>query len=409
MAVQGPLTGVRILDVSQAHAGPYGTQILADMGAEVIKIESHMGDLLRMGPPWHGGNPQLGYYALALNRNKRSLVLDWETKVGKEAFYELVKKSDVVFDNFRAGAMKRSGLDYETLSKLNPRIICTSICGFGVTGPYAEYSSMDDIAQALSGMASLCGEEGGPPIRSGAAVADISAGIYASFGTVIALYEREHTGKGRQVNVNLLDASISLIANHFQAFFISGEVPKPQGSRHPLTALLGFFKTKDSYMAIGPSWPRIARVVDREWMIDDPRFSNIFALSANKKEMEHELETALAEANTEDWVELMRAQDCACGPVNTLDMVIEDPQVIHNKTVVEMEHPQYGKVRAIDCPIKIVDAVTGSYTPTPLVGENTEEVLKDVIGYTDEQIEALKKGQQEHQQELVDKRVRKMM
>lgn len=408
MTVQGPLTGVRVIDVTQAHAGPYGSQILGDMGAEVIKIESQMGDLLRIAPPYHAGNGQLGYYAVALSRNKKSVVLDWETEAGKETFYDLVKISDVVFDNFRAGAMKRAGLDYETLKAINPKIICCSITGYGSSGPYSEYSSMDDIAQAISGMASLCGEPGGKPMRSGAAISDISSGIYAAFGIVIALYEREHTGVGRQVEVNLLDATMSLIANHFQAYFIGGEVPQPQGSTHPMTPLLGFFPTKDSYISIGPSWPRLARVINRDWMIDDPRFADPIRNREHKGELEAEISSALKEENTDDWVELMRVQDVPCGPVNTLDKVIQDPQVIHNKAVVEMEHPEYGKVRAIDCPIKIIGAVEGKYTPTPLVGEHNDDILKGLLGYSDDKIETLRAQQAEHAQELFSKRIRKL-
>jgi crotonobetainyl-CoA:carnitine CoA-transferase CaiB-like acyl-CoA transferase len=400
MAIKGPLTGVRVLDMTQAHAGPFGSQILGDMGAEVIKIESPEGDMIRKAPPWHDNNPALSYYAMALGRNKRCIVLDMYTKTGKEALYDLVKVSDVVFDNFRAGSMERLGADYETLKKINPKIISCSISGYGSSGPYANQPSFDDIAQGISGMAGLCGEPGGRPMRSGGAVADISAGIYAAFGIVIALYEREHTGKGRKVEVNLIDATMSLLANHFQNYFISGKVPPPQGSIHPILPTLGYFKTKDGYVAIGPSWPRLARAINREDMIEDPRFSDILAQIMNHGAFVKELEGALQEADSEDWVELLRAEDIPSGPINTLDKVVEDPQVIHNKTVISMEHPEYGKVRAIACPIKVIDGIEGENTPAGLVGEHTDEVLKEALGYSDEKIANLKKEQEEHAEEL---------
>lgn len=404
MAVRGPLTGVRILDLSQAHAGPYGSQILGDMGAEVIKIETPTGDLVRFA----FDPPSGGYYIKALNRNKKGIVLDLWTNSGKEAFYDLVKVSDVVFDNFRVGAMKRLGADYETLKQINPRIISASISGYGSSGPYAQFPSFDDIAQAMSGMASLCGKPGGAPMRSAAAIADVGAGIFCTYGIVIALYEREKTGVGRRIEVNLLDTCMALLDNMFQYYFHQGHVPPRQGTKHPVTPLLGYFKAKNGYIAIGPSWPRICRVINREWMIDDPRFKDFGSRMMNKKDLEQALEEGLKEANVEEWLELMRVEDIPASPVNTLDKVIEDPQVIHNKAVVEMEHPAYGKMRAVDCPIKMPGAIKGEYTPPPLLGEHTEEVLKGILGYSDEKIARLKKEQEENAEEM-QKHARKMM
>ncbi|MGB2798904.1 MAG: CoA transferase [Dehalococcoidia bacterium] len=402
MTVKGPLTGSRILDLSQAHAGPYGSQMLGDMGAEVIKIETPMGDMLRFP-----GTPDGGYYIKALARNKKGIVLDLHTKTGKEAFYDLVKIADVVYDNFRVGVMKRLGADYETLKTLNPTIISVSITGYGASGPYSQYPSFDDIAQAMSGMSSLCGEPGGAPMRSGAAVADVCAGIFSSYGVVLALLQREKTGEGCRVEVNLLDTCMALLDNMFQFYFAYGNMPPAQGTKHPLTPLLGYFKCKDGYIALGPGWPRICRVINREWMMEDPRFATQGDRMMNKKDLEQEIEEALMEANVEDWLELMRVEDIPAGPVNTLDKVIEDPQVIHNKAVVEMEHPAYGKMRAVDCPIKMPGSISGEYTPPPILGEHTEEVLREILNYSDEKIEALKKEQEENFEEM-KKHARKM-
>ncbi len=402
MTVKGPLTGVRVVDLSQAHAGPFGSQLLGDMGAEVLKIESPMGELLRFP-----GIPDGGYYIKALSRNKKGVVLDMWTKTGKEAFYDLVKVSDVVFDNFRVGAIERLGADYETLKKINPRIISASITGYGASGPYSGFPSYDDIAQAMSGMSSLCGEPGGAPMRSAAAIADISSGVFCTYGIVIALYEREKTGVGRRVEVNLLDSCMALLDNMFQFYFAYGNVPPTQGTKHPLTPLLGYFKCKNGYIGIGPSWPRICRVINKEWMIDDPRFKTQGDRMMNKRDMEKEIEEALVEADVETWIELMRVEDIPVGPVNTLDKVIKDPQVIHNKAVFEMEHPVYGKMRAVDCPIKMPGAISGEYTPPPVLGEHTDEVLKGILGYSDKKIAALKKEQDENAEEM-QKHARKM-
>ena len=402
MALKGPLNGVRMLDMSQAHAGPYGSQILGDMGAEVIKIETPLGDMLRFP-----GTPDGGYYIKALARNKRGIVLDLHTKTGKEAFYDLVKVSDVVYDNFRVGALERLGADYETLKTLNPRIISASITGYGASGPYSKYPSYDDIAQAMSGMSSLCGEPGGSPMRSAAAIADVSSGVFCSYGVVLALLHREKTGEGSRVEVNLLDTCMALLDNMFQFYFAYGSVPPAQGTKHPLTPLLGYFKCKDGYIGLGPAWPRICRVINREELIDDPRFATQGDRMMNKSDLEAEIEKGLMEANAEDWLELMRVEDIPAGPVNTLDKVVEDPQVIYNKAVVEMEHPQYGKMRAIDCPIKLPGLVEGEYTPPPVLGEHTDEVLKEVLSYSDEKLAALKKEQEENFEEM-KKHARKM-
>ena len=409
MAIRGPLTGVRVLDLSQAHAGPIGTQILGDMGAEVIKIESLRGDALRWGPPQLHNNPQIGYYALALNRNKRGITLDLYSPSGKEAFYDLVKVSDVVFDNFRAGSLERMGADYETLSQINPRIICASITGYGPSGPYSHLPSADDIAQAISGMVSLCGEPGGRPMRAPSPFADISSGLFAVIGVLAALHEREHTGRGRKVEVNLLDSCMYVLSNHYQNYFISGRVPQPQGSIHPVDGTFGFHKTKDGYISLMPCWSRIARVISKEWMVDDPRFADLLTRAQHRNELQGEIEEALQQAGTADWVELCHAQDIAAAPVNTFDKVIEDPQVVHNKAVIEMEHPQYGKIKAIDCPIKMPGAIEGEKTAPPLIGEHTEEVLSQVLGYSEERIASIVKEGEEHFQELQDTKLRKLL
>ncbi|MDY6835558.1 MAG: CoA transferase [Chloroflexota bacterium] len=407
MPVKGPLTGIRVLDMSQAHAGPFGSQVLGDMGAEVIKIESPLGDLLRMGAEKKkaGADVMLemrggGYYLLALNRNKKGLMLDWYTPAGKQAFFDLVKISDIVYDNFRAGVMERLGFDYDSLKKINPKIISCSITGFGRSGPYANEPSFDDKAQGIAGMYSLCGEMGGPPMRSPVAIADISSGMFAAMAVGFALYGREQTGEGRRLDINLLDSSMALMATHYGYLFEFNQVPMPQGTKHPLTAMLGVFRTKNGHITVGPCWPRICRVINKEWLIEDERFKDpVFNRMINKKALEEEIEDGLMQADTEDWLELAKAEDLPFGPVYTLDKTLQDPQVLHNKTEITLDHPEYGTIRAIDCAIEM-SGIEGEYTAPPLCGQDNDYVFKELLGYSDDQIAQIQKEQEDNWEQM---------
>jgi len=400
MAIRGPLNGVRVLDLSQAHAGPFGTQILGDMGAEVIKIEAPgRGDVTRLISPKLKGE---GYYVLALNRNKKSLALDMGTPSGKEAFYDLVRISDVVFDNFRAGAVERLGIDYENLKKINPKIICCSITGFGSTGPYRDRLSLDDIAQGFAGSISLCGEPGGTPMRPVIPVADISAGIFGAMGVIIALYEREHTGKGRKVETNLLDVTMFLMSNHFQNYFLSGKPPGAQGTKHPVMPL-GIYRTRNGYMTVGAMWPRIANVINKEWLLNDPRFDTTEKRLANRKEFDDIVEDAFSHADTEEWLERLQAEGIGAAPINTLDKTVIDPQVVYNGTVIGMNHPVCGPIRAIANPIHLIGSIEGQPDPPPTLGQQTEEVLKGLLGYSEEKIKTIQQEGKAHAEELEER------
>jgi len=403
MAIRGPLSGVRVLDLSQAHAGPFGSQMLGDMGAEVTKIEAWgRGDATRVIPPKLKGE---GYYTLALNRNKKSLTLDLGTPSGREAFYDLVKVSDVVLDNFRAGTMERLGLDYEALKKINPLIICCSITGFGSTGPYQDRISMDDVAQGFAGSLSLCGEPGGPPMRPGIPIADISAGIFGAMGIITALYEREHTGEGRKIEINLLDSTMFLMSNHFQNYFVSGKPPGPQGTKHPVIPL-GAYRTRNSYMIVGAMWPQIAHVINREWLLNDPRFDTTEKRLAHRKELDDIIEDVFSQADTEEWLERLQREGIAAAPINTLDRTVTDPQVVHNRTVINMNHPVCGPIRAIANPIHLIGSIEGENEPPPTLGQHTEEVLKGILGYGKERIETIQREAEAHAEELEEHRMK---
>ncbi len=382
------LQGIRVIDLSSAVSGPAGSQLLGDLGAEIIKIEQPViGDITRDASPKQAGQ---SFYQLALNRNKKSVALDLQTGTGREAFHRLAGLSDVVYDNFRPGVLERLGAGFGTLSALNPKIISCSITGYGPSGPYSEYPSFDDMAEGMSGVYSLCGEPGGMPIRVPVPIADLAGGYFAVTGVIAALFERVRTGVGQRLEINLLDAVMYMQSMNYQPYFITGKVPVPRGSRHPIAPMVGIFRTRNGYLVLGPSWPRIARVIGKEWMIDDPRFDIVDKRFQNKDAMEDLIEEGLMQADTEDWLEIMRLEDIPAGPVHTLDKVVQDPQVVHNRAVVKMAHPVYGEIRSIECPIKVTVSDASPHSPPPMLGENTEEVLRDLLGYSDSDIEELR-------------------
>jgi crotonobetainyl-CoA:carnitine CoA-transferase CaiB-like acyl-CoA transferase len=225
--------------------------------------------------------------------------------------------------------------------------------------------------------------------------ADLAAGFFAVTGTMAALLRRERTGLGGNVAVNMLDAIMYYMASDYQAYFISGEPPRASGSRHPRAPMVGVFQTRNGYLVLGPSWPRIAKVIGKEWMIEDPRFANVEKRFENKKELEDLIEDGLRQADTEDWLELMRIEDVAAAPVNSLDQTVRDPQVLHNQTIVSMEHPSLGEVKGIECPIKMDGEEARDHRPPPTLGQHTEEVLQGLLGYSAEKIAALRREQDE--------------
>jgi CoA:oxalate CoA-transferase len=382
------LDGIRIVDLCHAVAGPSGSQLLGDLGAEVIKIEPpETGDFSRAATPRLGAE---SFFYLAVNRNKKSVAVDLNTTTGRQVLHDLVRVSDVIFDNFRPGVLERLGADYQTVKKINPRLISCSVTGFGSSGPYMNHPSFDDIAAGLSGVYSMCGQPGEKPIRVPVHVADLAGGFFAATGIIAALLKRELTGSGYRIEVNLLDAIMYYMSTDFQSYFVSGEVPAPSGSRHPRAPMVGAFQTRDGYLVLGPSWPRIARVIGKEWMIEDPRFNTVEKRFANKTELEDLIEEGLGQADTQDWLEIMREEDIAAGPVNTLEEAVRDPQVIHNRTVITMRHPVEGEVKGIECPIKFCSAVERDHVAPPTLGQHTEEVLKGLLGYSAEKIDALK-------------------
>jgi crotonobetainyl-CoA:carnitine CoA-transferase CaiB-like acyl-CoA transferase len=381
--MEGPLSGIRVLAIENYLAGPVASMTMGDLGAEVIKIETKEGDKSRLtvGPNHKG---ESNHY-LSWNRNKKSIILDLKTESGRNILYDLVKVSDIVINNFRPDGMKNLGADHDTLSSINPRIISVNLSGMGSSGPERDTPVVDSVAGGISGLLSVTGETGGRPIRPGPAVCDITCALYGVIGAVSALYEREKTGKGQNIDVPLVAAGVALMGYHISYYTCSGEVPGPLGSGYPFTAPFGAYKTKDGYIVLGPCWPRIAYAIGAEQLVTDPRFAETENRLANRQELDLELEKYFANATTEEWLAVMRVEDIIAGPLNTVDQVVEDPQVNHLDMILDLEHPLGGRIKLAGNPIKM-KSIIGIPQAPPTLGQHTEEVLKRVLGYTEEKI-----------------------
>jgi len=369
--------------------------ILGDLGAEVIKIEPPTGERIRVSnpPPSHKG--ESGYF-LAFNRNKKSIILDIRTEAGLEAFYDLVKISDIVWDNNRAGVMERLRIDYDALKKINPKIICCSVTGYGRSGPSAAWPSYDIIAQGMAGLLLQTGQAGGPPIKPAPALADISGALFGVIGVMAALWQRERTGLGQRVETNLLDGATALLSMHYAVYFLSGDVPSPVGAGHLQAAPFGAYRTKDGWITIGAGWPRMARTLGIEWAIDDPRFATLDNRLKNRKALDDIITEALSLLDSETWLELLHADDIACGPVYNLDQAPLDPQVQHNKMILTLDHALGGKIKLVGNPVKMPSINTKEYTSPPTLGQHTVQVLSELLGYSKEKIEKLEAQQKAH-------------
>ncbi len=385
------LAGVRVLDLTRALAGPYGSMILGDLGAEIIKIEALDARTDAIGPYSYKGQDA---YFMSVNRSKKSITLDARTDRGREVLYDLARISDVVLDNFRPGVLKRLRIDYDTLKGVNPRIICCSITGFGSNGPYRDRPAYDVVMQAMSGAMSITGEPGRPPVRSGIAIADQGAGMYAVHGILAALYARERTGVGAKVETSLLEAMIAQLAYEAGYYFISGLVPGPVGSGHRTLALYQTFQTKDGYVAIAAinRFPALCKALGREDLTEDPRFKGR-EIAEHREELLAILEEEFITRKTDEWLKLLTEADVPCGPLNTLDKALSDPQVLARDMVVSINHAMGGQIKQTGNPVKISATppeVRKDFLPPPTLGQHTDEVLSQLLGYSTEKIDRLR-------------------
>ena len=385
------LAGVRVLDLTRALAGPYGSMILGDLGAEIIKIEALDARADAIGPYSYKGQDA---YFMSVNRSKKSITLDVRTDRGREVLHDLVKVSDVVLDNFRPGVLERLRIDYDTLKGVNPRIICCSITGFGSNGPYRNRPAYDVVIQAVSGAMSITGEPGRPPVRSGIAIADQGAGMYAVHGILAALYARERTGVGAKVETSLLEAMIAQLAYEAGYYFISGLVPGPVGSGHRTLALYQTFQTRDGYVAIAAinRFPALCKALGREDLTEDPRFKGR-EIGEHRDELLAILQKEFITRKTDQWLKLLTEADVPCGPLNTLDKALSDPQVLARDMVVSINHAMGGQIKQTGNPVKISATppeLRQDFLPPPTLGQHTDEVLSQLLGYSSEQIDRLR-------------------
>ncbi len=390
-----PLKGVRVLDLSRVLAGPFCSMILADLGAEVIKVEMPgEGDDTRTYPPFIGG---MSSYFMSVNRGKKSVTLDLKRAEGREALYRLAERCDIFLENFRPGVTARLGIDYEAIRKVNPQIIYCSISSFGQVGPYASWPGYDIIIQGMGGLMGITGEHGRPPVRVGIAITDIGAGMWAAIAILGALRVRERTGIGQHIDISLLDGVISWMTYAAGIYFATGRPPERMGSAHPSMVPYQAFEAGDGrYLLIAAGndrlWATLCKVMGLERLIDDPRFSTMDRRVENREALIPILEEEFKKRPRDDWLERLRALGFPCGPVYTLDEVFRDPHVLSRGMLIEMEHPQIGTIRQIGPPIKLSETPCTVGSPPPTLGEHTEEVLKGIAGYSDEEIELLRRA-----------------
>ena len=407
----GALSHLRVLDLSRVLAGPWCTQNLADMGADVIKIEKPAeGDDTRLwGPPYltgdDGPTAQASYFA-ACNRNKRSVTVDMSTPDGQAMIRELAKQSDVVVENFKTGGLKRYGLDYETLSALNPRLIYCSITGFGQTGPYAARPGYDLLVQAMSGLMSITGhadgEPGGGPMKVGVAVIDLFTGMYATTAILGALEARHHTGRGQCIDVALLDVAMAVLANQGAGFLNAGNVPTRQGNVHPSVVPYQDFPTADGNMllAIGNDgqFARFCEAAEVDW-VTDARFATNSARVTHRKTLIPMMVAVTRGKPTNDWIRLLEAKSVPCGPINNVEQAFADPHVQHRGLQIEQERyradePRAGdpvsRVRTTASPLRLSDTPTTLRYAPPALGQHTEEVLRDYLQLAPQDVAALR-------------------
>jgi formyl-CoA transferase/CoA:oxalate CoA-transferase len=389
-----PLDGAIVLDLSRMLTGDYGSMILGDLGADVIKIEPpDGGDPLRDMPP-HFVEGESAYF-LSINRNKRSVTLDLRREEGREVFHALARKADVVFDNFRPGILERLGADYETLRSVNPRIISASISSFGQDGPYADQPAFDLTIQALAGAMAITGEPGRLPSRMGVPMGDLAGSMFAAYSISAALFQREKTGEGMRIDLALLDCLASMLTYVAQYYFCGGEIARAQGSGHMSVVPYGAFATKDRPIVIAifveKFWKTLCDTVGLPEMGRDERLGS----TAGRLEHRDEVNERLAERFLTDtqagWIEKLRAAQIPCAPILGIDQVPLDPQILHRQMVVEVDHPRCGALRMLGDPVKIAPEPDGvHFRPPPLLGEHTEEVLKEILGFDESRIAKLR-------------------
>ena len=390
-----PLQGIKVIDLTHMLAGPYAGMVIADLGAEVVKVEplspgEMTRGLLQSDPNYSFKG--FGAYFLTLNRNKKSVSLDLKSDKGLSVFHDLVKSADVVLNNFSAGVVKKLKIDFDSLKSVNPRIITCSITGFGETGPHSSRPAYDQIVQAYSGGMSVTGPDSETPTRAGIPIGDLGSGLYSVIGILSALLSREQTNKGQHIDMSLLDVQISLLTYMATMQTLSNIDPEPIGNAHFVHVPYNSFTTQNGFVVIAvitdTFWEALLEVVNVD-SLRDSKFSKSVDRLKHQEFIEAELNKILLTKSSEFWIQALNDAKVPCGPINTFSQALTDEQVIHRNMVVEVEHPDGGKVKMPGNPVKLSYTNEDSYTPPPHLGKNTKEILKEWAGYDEMKIKSL--------------------
>lgn len=388
---QGPLTGLRVLDLTRVLSGPYTSMMLADLGADVIKLEQPgVGDDSRHFGPF--SNEESAYF-MSVNRNKRSITLNLKSEEGKTLFKKLACQVDVILENFRPGTMEKLGLDYDEIRKCNPKILYASISGFGQTGPYSPRAAYDGIVQAMGGMMGITGEKGGKPVKIGSSIGDIIAGMFCAYGILASYIHLQNTGKGQHIDVAMLDSQVAILENAIARYTVTGEVPKPSGNTH--TSIFPFetfpTQTEDIMIAAGNDtlWGKLCHAIGCPELIQDLRFYTNPERGYHHDEMFDLLSACLKKKSAKEWVSILDKAGIPCSLINTIDQVLENPQVKARDMVVEVHHPKAGKNTVAGIPVKMSLTPGAIYKAAPSLGEDNKSIYKEMAGITDNQFRDL--------------------
>lgn len=390
----GCLAGLRVLDLSRVLAGPFCTQLLGDMGAEIIKVErpGSGDDTRQWGPPWFHGESA---YFLSCNRNKKSLTLNLKSDQGRELIKKLAAQSDILVENFKTGEMAKLGLDYASLQPLNPGLIYCAITGYGQYGPYAERPGYDFIIQAQGGIMSITGEAEGEPRKVGVAIADVMAGMYAANAILGGLAHRHKTGAGQFIDIALLDSQVSWLINVAMNYLVTGQAPRRYGNAHPNLAPYQAFATADGQIAIGvgndEQFRRLCLHLDLAEMAQDPKFANNAQRLQHREAMTSRLQNRLREKSTEEWLTVLLAAQIPASAINSIPQILQDPQVLARDMVRTIQHPA-GDLRVLGPVAKFSETPSNVYAAPPLLGQHTEEILKNLLQLEAEEIQALQEA-----------------
>ena len=390
-----PLNGIKVIDLTHMLAGPYAGMVIADLGAEVVKVEPlPPGDITRnlLSSDPNYSFKGFGAYHLTLNRNKKSISLDLKSEEGLQTFYDLVQSADVVLNNFSAGVVTKLKIDFESLQKINPRIVTCSITGFGETGPHSLRPAYDQIVQAYSGGMSITGPDANTPTRAGIPIGDLGSGLYGVIGILSALLSREKTNVGQHIDMSLLDVQISLLTYMATMQTLSNIDPEPIGNAHFVHVPYNSFTTANGFVVIAvitdAFWEALLEVVNID-SLKDPKFSKSVDRLKNQEFIESELNKELSTKSSEHWIKALNNAKVPCAPINTFSQALSDEQVIHRNMVVEIEHPDGGKVKMPGNPVKLSYTNEDSYTPPPHLGKDTKKILQDWAGYDKDKIQTL--------------------